>query len=441
VDLVKIVVDSCSYNCQNVGDLAMLTVAVRRLRELWPEAAIRVITNSPQHIARHCGAVGTVPVRGRRQLLEESLLGSGRHWLPPDVRQRWDRFEARLRLQQPALFAASIKIKGLVAKREVADAAEFLAAVRGADLVVVNGAGIMTDAFAESALGILATLDFAIRRGIPTALFGQGLGPIVDTELRRRAAEVLPRTTLIGVRESQTGVALLASLGVDPSRVKVTGDDAIELAYAAIARRRPHPEGPAIGVNVRVAAYADVEHGMLSTLKSVFARASRMFGARLVPVPIAHHGGRMDIETLRELLGGQSDGGAGLDTPDLVIDRVGECRVVVTGSYHGAVFALAQGIPVVALANSPYYVHKMSGVADQFGLGCEVVRLDQPDVETRLLEAVERAWHSADHVREPLLAAATAQIERGRSAYAELRQYISPAATARSVHRPAPIPA
>jgi polysaccharide pyruvyl transferase WcaK-like protein len=54
--------------------------------------------------------------------------------------------------------------------------------------------------------------------------------------------------------------------------------------------------------------------------------------------------------------------------------------VVVAGSYHAAVFALSQGIPVVALVKSPYYVNKMVGLGDQFGAGCEIVRLDEGDV-------------------------------------------------------------
>ena len=30
-------------------------------------------------------------------------------------------------------------------------------------------------------------------------------------------------------------------------------------------------------------------------------------------------------------------------------------RLVITGSYHAGVFALAQGVPVLALAKSAYY--------------------------------------------------------------------------------------
>ena len=75
---MKILIDSCSYNCQNVGDLAMLIVAVSRLRELWPDASIRIITNAPDRIAKHCGDVQPVPARGRQQLLDERLLGRAR---------------------------------------------------------------------------------------------------------------------------------------------------------------------------------------------------------------------------------------------------------------------------------------------------------------------------------------------------------------------------
>jgi Polysaccharide pyruvyl transferase len=116
----------------------------------------------------------------------------------------------------------------------------------------------------------------------------------------------------------------------------------------------------------------------------------------------------------------EDDDALPLDTPRSVIDRVGSCRIVVTGSYHGAVFALGQGIPAVALIKSPYYAAKMSGVADQFGTGCELVSLDRSDLPSALRAAIDRAWDSADRVREPLLRAAAEQVRRGRAAYARL---------------------
>jgi colanic acid/amylovoran biosynthesis protein len=237
---------------------------------------------------------------------------------------------------------------------------------------------------------------------------------------------VLPRVTQIAVRESRVGLPLLASLGVDPASIVVTGDDAIELAFPAPPRGdRPAAAGRRIGVNVRVAAYAEVARGTLSALKEALAAAARARQARLVPVPVSQSAG-MDVETLRELLGGAGDEAAALDTPRQVIERVAGCRVMVTGSYHGAVFALAQGIPVVALARSRYYVDKMTGLAHQFGLGCEIVRLDEAELPARLVAAIDRAWADADRVRAPLLEQAADQIKRGRAAYQRLRDTIGP---------------
>ena len=87
------------------------------------------------------------------------------------------------------------------------------------------------------------------------------------------------------------------------------------------------------------------------------------------------------------------------------------------GSYHGAVFALAQGIPVVALSASRYYDAKLQGLADLFPGGCIVLSMDAPDLAERLAAAVAAAWDSADERRPALLAAAEQQIAASQRAY------------------------
>ena len=82
------------------------------------------------------------------------------------------------------------------------------------------------------------------------------------------------------------------------------------------------------------------------------------------------------------------------------------------------VFALAQGIPVVALAGSRYHLDKMRGLADQFGQGCEVVPLEPASrLASRLADAMNSAWENADLLRPSLLARAAAQVASGRAAY------------------------
>ena len=222
----------------------MLTVAVSRLRELWPRAEIAVITNAPDRIARQCHAVTTVPVRGRRLLLENRALGPARRWLPEGIAEPWDRSSASFCCGGRDSSGASLALKAALGGRSSADANAFLDAIDRADLVVVNGAGVITDAFRGQRAGHSDDPRSRNARGIPTALLGQGLGPIDDPVLWQRAAEVLPGVGIIAVRESQTSVPLLASLGVRPDKVRGTGDDAVELAFSASRARTDVPVQP-----------------------------------------------------------------------------------------------------------------------------------------------------------------------------------------------------
>jgi colanic acid/amylovoran biosynthesis protein len=114
------------------------------------------------------------------------------------------------------------------------------------------------------------------------------------------------------------------------------------------------------------------------------------------------------------------------DTPAGVIKQVSRCRIVVTGAYHAAVFALAQGIPAVALARSPYFLDKFRGLRDIFDGGCEVVLLEPDNLDERLYKAMTAAWESADRLRAPLRNAASTQIEASQAAYRRFAEIVLP---------------
>jgi polysaccharide pyruvyl transferase WcaK-like protein len=292
----------------------------------------------------------------------------------------------------------------------------YLSALCGADLVVVSGGGDINDTFYNFAMSLLEVMTTTARRQTMVALFGQGFGPIRDPKLLARAKAVLPLVDVICCRESRAGVPLLYSLGVSPSRVMTTGDDAIELAYEA----RAEEPGNGIGVNLRVSDYSGIDLSVLKKIRPVLHDAAKKYGASLVPVPIARQDRESDARSIRQILAGHddaSDGGQNLDSPLEVIIQVGRCRVVVTGSYHAGVFALAQGIPMVGLAKSAYYVDKFVGLADKFGIGCQVVFLDDERLCSKVAAAIDVAWRSAEQIKSPLLEAARRQIQLGYDAY------------------------
>ena len=102
----------------------------------------------------------------------------------------------------------------------------------------------------------------------------------------------------------------------------------------------------------------------------------------------------------------------------------------MTGAYHLAVFALSQGIPVVALTSTAYYDDKFVGLNAMFGQGLTLVRLDDPELEQTLVTAIDRAWQAAPVVREPLRAAARMQIDASRAAFDRVATLIQEHTTA-----------
>jgi len=190
----------------------------------------------------------------------------------------------------------------------------------------------------------------------------------------------------------------------------------VSKAYAAA----PAQLGDGLGVNLRVAKSSGFSPQFIGQLRPVLQSLSERFAAPMVPVPIARPG---DSDAIRELLTGiddESDGGQSLDSPDAVIAQVGRCRTLITGAYHAAVFALSQGIPVVALVKTPYFRGKMTGLADQFGAGCEVVSLTDRAAPEHVAAAALRAWTNADVLRPTLLDAASRQALASHEAYQKL---------------------
>jgi hypothetical protein len=296
----------------------------------------------------------------------------------------------------------------------------FAATLEATDLLVFCGQGTIADAGGRHAHVMLDTAAAAAARGVPGVMMGRGIGPLADPELIAHARAVLPHVSLISLRERLCGPAVLADLGVPLERVVMTGDDAVELAYGA-----PRPLWPiGLGVHLRTAPEAVTEEAVFAEVRGAVLAAARRFEAQLVPLPISHHAvGANDARTLRRLLGGPPDltiDPATLDTPDRLIRAAGRCRVVVTGAYHAAVFALSQGVPTICLGRSAYYLTKFHGLTDLFGAGCRVLDLADSALGSTLSAAIEWGWAEAQATAPQLLAAARRQIELGRSAYARL---------------------
>lgn len=418
---LRILVDPGTYDCRNLGDLAMLQIAVERLEAAFPDSVLYVFTEAPDELRRHCPTVEPLSHQARMLWLDSGYLW-GRFWNSGHglLQRPLVAGQGFIRRRWPSTYAALIMFKRRLRPDNEVALEPFLPIFRGADCCVFCGQGTLADAAGRHAFTMLATAELARQAGMPVYMMGQGIGPLKEPQLRRRAAAVLPGAALIALREEHAGRAILRDLGVPGEQIVVTGDDAIELAY----RARPPHGGDALGVHLRIAPQAVTDRGLVDQVRTAVHAFVGTHGVEVIPLPISHHqAGANDPSTIRLItadLSGDPTGGAATDTPAKLIAAVGRCRVVVTGAYHVAVFALSQGIPAVCLGQSAYYLDKFAGLRAQFGQACRPLRLDDPLLPNRLSEAIEAAWVSADDARAPLIAAAERQIVAGRAAYQSL---------------------
>jgi polysaccharide pyruvyl transferase WcaK-like protein len=405
--VLRILVDQSGYDLLNIGDVAMLQSCVTRLQHHWPDAEIMVIAHDPGHLDAYCpGTIAIGPTWANRPpfgfLPRKPRLVSEQAW-----KMAAPNFSGRLGSRRAARSQPCTAIQ----------------AVQAADLVVASGGGYVTDTFWWHAVGVLSLLSLAQRLGKPTAMFGQGIGPVGQRVLRTQARAVLPRLAVLGLREGRIGRDLALSLGVPPGTVAVAGDDALELVGDTNVA-----DGKALGANLRVSGYAGVDPVTAAAVTDLVLEAATVLEAPIIALPVSRYAVDADVVALRSLL--RSKHGLtdivldDITTPGALVGAAASCRAIVTGSYHAAVFGLAQGVPVVCVTKSRYYDAKFGGLQSQFPGACFVVSLDAPDYASRLRAMILQSWHLPVPARAAAKHRAVRLRDAGREAYAQFRAVV-----------------
>ena len=187
--------------------MAVLQICVERLRGLFPDAIIHVITAEPSGLARHCSHASPLSTRGPRSWYSDTeLLGRLQVYLPKPVSQAVALRTRVLRRSRPELLERALSWKARLHGDGGHAIATYLTAVRQADLIVISGLGGLRG----SEMNTLDTLETALALRKPTAMFGLGLSGEHSDEVLARARQILPRIDLIAVRERSTGLSCCA---------------------------------------------------------------------------------------------------------------------------------------------------------------------------------------------------------------------------------------
>jgi len=428
---MRVLVEHSGYALLNVGDVAMLCADVERVSKAWSEATLDIVGYDATRLATYIPGASLLGPRWTHLPASQ--------WAPPRVRTGIEQaFKIALPLL-PALRSANGRSSPTPSRRSIRRA------VKDADIVIATGGGYICDTFWRHGVGVLSALDLAQRLGKPTAMFGQGIGPLENPVLRRFAARVLGRLDVLGLREARLGPELLARMGVielDPTSrlptpnhrgglVAITGDSALSIATVTPVTssleqpRAPRADQPGlIGVNVRVSSYSGISGTAPNAFRQTLWRLAEEWGTDLIALPVSRYATAADLPAIQRTLGeGPADGlskllGQDLQDPLALAVAVASCRIVVTGSYHAAVFALARGIPAVTISASAYYDAKFHGLADLFRGAAYVVRLDSPSLAADLEFAIRSAWNLDSSRRESTQQEAVNQIAAGEALFA-----------------------
>lgn len=410
---MRILVDSGEHQLVDKGRIARIEVTLARLRELWPDAEIGLLTDQLTQANLFFPGVTPVPYTGpggwpdgvHAGLLKMSGPELGLDGTP--LARGTQSLRGSIDTDPPALRTAP---------RGVADA----------DLIVSAARSDLSDLTPEEVDQTLGILEAALRAGRRVAMFGQAFGPLEHPELASRAAAILPRLEMITVREGVRSPRALGLLGVPADRITITGDDAFEL----VADNRVESEGLDLGINLQIATYTALDSPKAAALGAAIRQVADENAAHLSPIYISEYNDEDRLGTLKLV------GDYPLVRPDYsryahpseVAQRVGRCRVLVTSAHNAAVFALAQGVPVVCLPRSDYDLGGFDGLAALFPMGCRIIPLNTPRMGDALRREISALWAAGPALRSSLISIASDHIAEGQAAYIRLHNVIEGAA-------------
>jgi colanic acid/amylovoran biosynthesis protein len=400
----------------------MLQVTVQRLKEQWPESELFVITLDPVQLERVCPGVRPVSYELVRELVRGSIVPTRVSRCIPRMKRAIERWEEWVRRNAPNSYFRLKCLRSQVGRWVLGGSApESL--LKDVDILVLSGMGGFTDVFEKHAIHMLRLMQMVLRMKKAVLAFGQGIGPVTPGSLLWiECKRTFPYVDSICLREGLYGPELMHEWGVPPSKVSVTGDDALEIAI------RSDPRGCAeakVGVNLRIAQHSGITTEQAKKIGDDIACAILATGCQPIPIPIACYKGaedeRMAAEALGLTLGTLGDNPI---DPGTLVERIAGVKVMVTCSYHAGVFAAAQGIPVIGLAANGYYRYKLFGLSRQFPGGCVVLDPTERRFRRNLTWAIDHALKAGVMVSEWLRELARVQVDEGRRKYAEAAQAV-----------------
>ncbi|MFI9825843.1 polysaccharide pyruvyl transferase family protein [Streptomyces sp. NPDC052013] len=324
-----------SYGGRNVGDEAILTAMLDRIRAGRPDARVVVFSRRPEHSRR----------------------------IHPDVE--------------------AVGWEG-VCREQISEH------LRRLTVLVLGGGGILYDTEARRYLRLART---AQHLGVPVFTYAVGAGPLTDeadcTWIRAtlsEAAEVTVRDEESKLVLEEAGLSRPVTVTADPALLLEPGGSGARLLRAEAVPRGPLLVGMSVREPGRAAEHLD-EEGYHQLLAGVGDFLVHRLGARIVFVPME----RDDIRHAHAVVSHMADADHctvlhGDYRPQQVLDITAQLDLAIGMRLHFLIFAALAGIPLLPLP----YAGKVFDFAQQ--IGAPALRGVVRETAGLLLAEVDRLW-------------------------------------------------
>lgn len=357
---------------RNLGDEAMLACEIDELRRFCGEG-LTVLTDEPDRVARQYGV--------RAGYSDVTLINPWRHTGSSRVEQRIWSFPAvarPLRFLRNRVVIPQWRNRFLRAVTQntedwVGAQAEFVNTLRSASAVVMGGGLVPSVQHLESArIAVLRALKHWDR---PVILHGV-------TVFRRHQPDAAYRLASTILTRDHASVDNSRSCGVPAESIIEGVDPAFALAPASEAETTAFLEQAGIGKMRFAAVNARSGLDMEPFARRIRELAGQGRFERVLLFAMQDHGAENDsivLGRMRMLLGDLA-GPIVPRWPNAGLLKSVLSRAVWAAScrYHGVVFALCAGCPVLANSVSPEYDAKLLGILEQFGRTHWLERASRP---------------------------------------------------------------
>jgi polysaccharide pyruvyl transferase CsaB len=335
---------SGSYGGLNLGDEAILTCALRELRQAAPDAELVVFSRNAEHTQAHHAADRVVAVRD-----------AGRDEIAPEIQRL--------------------------------------------DLLLLGGGGLLYDKEAHT---YLREVEIAHAADVRTATFAISAGPLESPEARRLVARILNRMNAVTVRDA-LAKRLLEEVGVK-REIVVTSDPALLLSAKPFDEAMLKAEGVPtdrrlVGISVREVGPAAPNLGTVE-YHTLLANAADFVADRLDANVLFIPMERGDIRESHAVIAQMAEAERasvlkGEYAPEEVLGLMQHLAMVVAMRLHCLIFASIARVPFIPLP----YSDKVSGFLSDVGLPTQTLE----EVHAGpLLASIDRCWDERRQVCETL---------------------------------------